>query len=151
MANQNGIPFCRAEWLQDVSIELGRRFAARHPFRSFCAQVDTCEHEGEELEQLTVWASTWSETVVCLSLWDDHTLRVRVVLLETGNNDEFEVSFWPEYAGLSPERIAEAFRDTVAVSTRLGYGEIPEPVLRRIWSHGGAFETKGALGRPGGS
>jgi hypothetical protein len=151
MSEQPKIPFCRADWLQDVSIELGRRFAVRHPFRGFSAEVDTCEHEGEELEQLTVWASTWGETVVCLSLWDDHTLRVRMILLECGNNEEFELAFWPESAGLSPERIAEAFRDSVAVSTRLGYGEIPEAVLRRIWSHAGAFETKGALGRLRGS
>lgn len=151
MPEQPKIPFCRAEWLQDVSIELGRRFAVRHPFRGFSAEVDTCVHEGEELEQFTVRASTWSETVVCLSLWDDHTLRVGVVLLESGNNREFELWFWPESAGLSPERIAEAFRDTVAVSMRLAYGETPEPVLRRIWSHAGAFETKGALGRPRGS
>lgn len=151
MAKETNIPFCRAEWLQDVSIELGRRFAARHPFRGFGAEVGTCEHEGEELEQLTIWASTWSETMVCLSLWDDHTLRVRMTLRETGNNDEFELCFWPEYSGLSPERVAEAFRDTVAVSMRLAYGEIPEPVLRRIWSHEGAFDTKGVLGKSRGS
>ena len=147
MSEQPKIPFCRAEWLQDVSIELGRRFAVRHPFRGFRAEVGTCKHDGEELEQLTVWASTWSETVVCLSLWEDHTLRVRMILLESENNREFELAFWPECAALGADRIAEAFRDTVAVSMRLAYGEIPEPVLRRIWSHQGPFGTKGALGR----
>ena len=41
------IPLCRAEFLQDISIELGRRFADHHPFRSFAVEVDTCEHNGE--------------------------------------------------------------------------------------------------------
>jgi len=46
MTDDPKIPLCRAEFLQDISIELGRRFATCHPFRSFTAAVDTCEHDG---------------------------------------------------------------------------------------------------------
>ncbi len=148
MPSELKIPLCRSEWLQDASIELGRRFAADHPFRSFSAEVDTCEHEGEQLERLTVWASTWYGTLVNLTLWDDHTLWVSVRLRAGETNSEFEVGFYPRWDGLSSDRIAEAFRDTVAVSTRLCYSESPEPTLRRLWNYTGEVQTKGVLTRP---
>ncbi|HWQ91760.1 MAG TPA: hypothetical protein VN673_08815 [Clostridia bacterium] len=145
MADNPTIPLCRSEWLQDASIELGRRFAASHPFESFAAEVDTCEHEGEQLERLTIWASTWYGTLVNLTLWDDHTIWVSVRLRAAENNPEFEVGFYPRCDALTSERIAEAFRDTVAVSTRLCYSESPEPTLRRLWSYSGEVQTKGVL------
>ncbi len=147
MADDPTIPLCRSGWLQDASIELGRRFAARHPFRSFTVEVDICEHEGEQLERLTVWASTPYGTLVNLTLWDDHTMWVGVRLRAAENNPEFEVGFYLQGDALSSERIAEAFRDTVAVSTRLCYSESPEPTLRRIWNHTGDVQTKGVLKR----
>ncbi len=148
MTDDREIPLCRSEWLQDASIELGRRFAARHPFRSFTVEVDTCDHEGEHLERLTVWASTWYGTLINLTLWDDHTLWIGIRLRAAENNSEYEVGFYPQCGGLSSERIAEAFRDTVAASTRLCYSESPEPILRRLWNHTGEAQTKGTLSRP---
>jgi hypothetical protein len=148
MSEDRKIPLCKSEWLQDASIELGRRFATRHPFGSFSAEVDTCEHEGEELERLTFWASTYYGTLVNLTLWDDHTLWIGVKLHAAENNSEYEVGFYPQCDGLNSERIAEAFRDTVAVSTRLCYSESPEPTLRRLWNHTGEVQTKGSLRRP---
>lgn len=145
MTDDPKIPLCRSEWLQDASIELGRRFAASHPFRSFTVEVDACEHEGEQLERLTVWASTWYGTLVNLILWDDHTLWISVRLRAAENNSEFEVGFYPLCDGLSSDRIAEAFRDTVAVSTRLCYSESPEPTLRRLWNFAGDVQTTGVL------
>ena len=145
MTDDAKIPVCRSEWLQDVSIELGRRFAARHPFRSFTAKVDDCEHEGEQLERLTIWASTWYGTLVNLTLWDDQTVWVGVTLRAAENNPEYKVGFYPQCAGFGSERVAEAFRDTVSVSTRLCYSESPLPTLRRIWSHTGEVQTKGTL------
>jgi hypothetical protein len=142
------IPLCKSEWLQDVCIEFGRRFAARHPFLSFTADVSTCEHQGEQLERLTFWASTHYGTLVNLTLWDDHTLWIGVTLRAAENSSEYEVGFYPETDGLSSERIAEAFRDTVAVSTRLCYSESPEPTLRKLWSHTGEVQTKGSLNKP---
>ena len=139
------IPLCRSEWLQDVSIELGRRFAADHPFRSLNVEVDLCEHEGEWLERLTVWADTWYGTLVNLTLWDDHTLWMSVTLRAAENNSEFEVGFYPQCDGVSSDRIVEAFRGTVSVSTRLCYGESPEPTLRRLWNYTGKVQTKGVL------
>lgn len=148
MADHHIIPLCRSEWLQDASIELGRRFAASHPFRRFSAEVDTCEHEGEQLERLTIWASTWYGTLVNLTLWDDRTLWVGVWLRSAENYPEFEIGFYPRCNDLTSDRIAEAFRDTVAVSTRLCYSESPEPTLRRIWNYTGDVQIKGVLTRP---
>jgi hypothetical protein len=68
MADDSEIALCRSEWLQDATIELGRRFAVRHPFRTFTVQVDTCDHGGEQLERLAVWASTMFGTLVNLTL-----------------------------------------------------------------------------------
>jgi hypothetical protein len=148
MTDDHQIPLCQSEWLQDASIELGRRFAARHPFRSFSVEVDTCEHKGDHLERLTVWASTWYGTLINLTFWDDHTLWIGVRLRAADNNSEYEVGFDPECGGWSSARIAEAFRDTVAVSTRLCYSESPEPTLRRLWNHMGEAHTKGVLTMP---
>jgi hypothetical protein len=85
---------------------------------------------------------------VNLTLWDDNTLWVGVRLRAAENNPEFEVGFYPSADGLASDRIAEAFRDTVAVSTRLCYSESPEPTLRQLWNHAGEVQTKGALTRP---
>lgn len=148
MAYEAKIPLCRSEWLQDASIELGRRFAKSRPFMLFTAEVDTCEHEGEELERLTICASTPYGTFVNLILWDDHILWIGVKIDAAENSSEFEVGFYPRCDGLSSDRIAEAFRDSVAVSTRLCYGESPEPILRRLWNHSGEVEIKGELTRP---
>src|SRR5690242_6500874 len=89
MADDPKIPLCRSEWLQDASIELGRRFAVRHPFRSFTVEADTCDHNGEQFERLTVWASTHCGTLVNLTLWDDRTIWVAVTLRAAENNSEY--------------------------------------------------------------
>jgi len=148
MTDDARIPLCRSELLQDISIELGRRFAARHPFRSFRTDVDTCEHEGERLERLTVWASTWYGTLANLTVWEDATVWISVTLRPAENNAEYKVGFYPQYDGFNPERIAEAFRDTVSVSTRLCYGESPLPTLRQIWKYTGEVEVSGELSKP---
>lgn len=148
MADDSEIPLCRSEWLQDATIELGRRFAVRHPFRTFDVQVDTCGHNGEQLERLTVWASSMCGTLVNLTLWENRTIWVAVILRAAENNSEYEVGFYPPSAGLTSGRLAEAFRDTFAISTRLCYGDSPEPTLRQIWKHSGKFQTKGILRAP---
>src|SRR5688572_28929722 len=89
MADDSKIPLCQSEWLQDATIALGRHFAVRHPFRSFTVQVDTCDHNGEQLERLTVWASTMCGTLVHLTLWEDGTIWVGVILRAAENNSEY--------------------------------------------------------------
>lgn len=147
MPQDRTIPLCRAEFLQDVSIELGRRFAVGNPFRSFSVEVDTCEHEEKSLERLAVWASTWYGTLVNLTLWEDRSVWVSVALQPAENNERYVIGFYPQCENLPSDRIAEAFRDTVSVSTRLCYGESPLPTLRQIWKHAGKVETTGVLVR----
>ena len=141
------IRFCRAKFLQDISLELGRRFAARHPFRSFSAEVETCEHGGEALERLAVLASTYYGTEVNLTLWEDRTVWGSVTLWPAENSEKYSVGFYPQCGGSTPERVAEVFRDTVAVSTCLCYGESPLPTLRQIWKHTGEAQTTGTLSK----
>jgi hypothetical protein len=146
MNRNQQIPLCRSELLQDISIEIGRRFTpARHPWMSFSVEVDTCDHEGERLERLAVRANTSYETGVTCALWEDGTVWVNVILWPGQNNKEYQVGFYPRCEQFTPQRFAEAFRDTVSVSTRLCYGESPLPVLRRIWNQLGEVQTKGSL------
>jgi len=142
------IPLCRAEFLQDISIELGRRFVTSNPFRSFSAETDTCELEGETLERLAVGASTYYGTGADLTLWENGTVWVSVTLWPAENNGVYRVGFYPPCDGFTPERVAEAFRDTVSVSTRLCYGESPLPILREIWKHAGEVKAMGSLSTP---
>lgn len=86
--------------------------------------------------------------LVNLTLWDDGTLWVSVRLEAAENNDEYRVGFYLQWNAFTAERVAEAFRDTVSVSTRLCYGETPLPTLRQIWKHEGKVEIVGTLGRP---
>jgi hypothetical protein len=140
------IPLCRAEFLQDFSIALGRRLKPiRHASKSVVAELDTCEHEGQSLERLTVWIETWYCTRASLALWEDGTVLVSVTLIPTTNNKKYEISFYPDCRGFIPEAFVEALRETVSVSTRLCYNESPLPLLRRIWRHRGQVETAGTL------
>jgi hypothetical protein len=148
MTDEPKIPLCRPDLLQDISIELGRRFARSHPFRSFSTELDTCEHDDKTLERLTVWTSTWYGTLANLTLWDDGTVWLGVTLRPAENNAEHKVGFYPQCDGFSSERVAEAFRDTVAVSTRLCYGDSPLPTLRNFWKHTGEVQTTGTLSHP---
>lgn len=139
------IPLPKTELLQDLAIELGRRFAAEHPFRSFTVEVDSCEHDAETLERLSVWAYTFCGTRTNLTAWEDGVIWISVTLLPAANNEEYTVGFYPDCDGCSPARMAEAFRDTVSLSTRLCYGESPLPTLREVWRHNGEAEVTGSL------
>lgn len=149
MTDDPKIPLCRSELLQDISIELGRRFAGYHPFRTFSCEVDTCDNDGETLERLTVWASTWYGTLASLALWENGTVCVSVTLVPAENNGQYRLGFCPQCDGFTAANVAEAFRDTVSVSTRLCYGESPLPILRRVWKHRGKVQTSGTLSRNG--
>jgi hypothetical protein len=140
------IPLCRAEFLQDFSIALGPCLnPIRHASKSILAELDTCEHEGQNLERLWVWIATWNYTRAGLTLWEDRTFWVSVTLLPTKNNKKYQISFFPECTNFTAEGLVEALRDTVSVSTRLCYNESPLPALRRIWRHKGEVETTGTL------
>jgi len=140
------IPLCRSEFLQNFSIELGRRFPA-HQW-SFQVQTDTCEQEGRVLEQLTLLACTPYETAARLILRENGCVWVDIVLWPTGNNGEYRVGFYCPCEGFTHERIIDAFRDTINVSTRLCYGESPLSILRQIWNYTGEVKTRGELARP---
>jgi len=140
------IPLCRSEFLQDFSIELGRRFPA-HQW-SFQVQTDTCEQEGRVLEKLTLLACTPYETGARLIVWEDGRVWVDIVLWPTRNNAEYRVGFYCPCEAFTHERIVDAFRDTINISTRLCYGESPLSILRQIWNYTGEVKTHGELARP---
>ena|SRR5579863_8052134 len=145
------IPLCQTEFLQDVCIAVGRRFSpARNPWASFTAEREMVEHDGETLERLSIWARTHYGTSANLTLWENKIIWVNVVLWAGPNNDEYRVGFYSQCdVSSSPsDRIAEAFRDTVSVSTRLCYGESPIGTMRRIWRHRGEIEIVGSLKKP---
>ena len=142
------VPLCRSEFLQDFSIELGRRFAVNQPPWSFEVRTDTCEREGRRLEGLTLLAWTPYETGARLIVWEDGRVWVDIVLWPTRNNGEYRAGFYCRCDGFTNERIIEAFRDTANVSTRLCYGESSLPILREIWNYTGEVKNRGELARP---
>ena len=88
------IPLCRSEFLQDFSIELGRRLKSiRHQSQSVVAEVRFDEHEGRELEALSVWIKTSDHTRATISLWENQTIWLCVELLPTKNNKKFQLDF----------------------------------------------------------
>ena len=140
------IPLCRAEFLQDFTIELGLRLKPiRQAAKSVIAEVDSCEHEEQSLERLAVWIETWTYTRVSMALWEDRTVWIAVALLPTQNNKQYQISFYPASDSFTADGLVEALRNTVSVSSRLCYGESPLPILRRIWKHNGIVDTKGSL------
>jgi hypothetical protein len=89
MSNRSKIPFCQSEFLQDFTIVLGVQLDdTKHGWQSFSVEVDTCKHEGEKLERLTIWVTTYYLTRVNLTLWEDKTIWVSVALLPAENNSK---------------------------------------------------------------
>jgi hypothetical protein len=146
MSKSPKIPFCQSEFLQDFTIALGVLVSGtKHGWRSFNAEVDTCEHEQEKLERLTIWVTTYYFTRINLTLWEDKTLWVSVALLPTKNNGEYEIGFYPKFESLGFKAIIDALINTISISTRLCYSESPLPLLRQIWKHRGKVNITGEL------
>jgi len=146
MSKSPKIPFCQSEFLQDFTIALGVQVNdTKHGWRSFNAEVDTCEHEQEKLERLTIWVTTYYFTRINLTLWENKTVWVSVALLPTENNSEYEIGFYPKFESLGFEEIIDALINTVSISTRLCYSESPLPLLRQIWKHKGKVKEMGKL------
>lgn len=142
MSELPNIPLCRSEFLQDFTICLGRHLGpASHGWRSFVAEVDTCEHDGE---RLAVWITTFYRTQVNLTVWEDKTIWISVALLPV-EGEKFQLGFYPNLQSLTLERVVEALVETVSVSTRLCYDESPEPLMRKIWKYDGQVEVEGVL------
>lgn len=150
MSAASKLPLCRSEFLQDFVTSLDRRFCAAkygwhsHGWRSFDSEAGFCEHEGESLERLGLWITTYYGTETSLNLWEDKLIWVSVALLPR-INDNFEIGFYPDFALLGLDRLIEALIETVSISTRLCYDESPEPLLRQIWKFSGEMEIEGAI------
>jgi hypothetical protein len=135
------IPLCRSEFLQDFCERLKPHLKARG-WRSFYADVDTCEDEDESLERLRVLISTYTGAEVCLNSWEDKDIWIRLAALPK-TEDNFKIDFYPDFALLGFERLVEALVETVSISTRLNYDESPEPLLRQIWNFSGEVNIEG--------
>lgn len=139
------IPFCKSEFLQDFAISLGCRLPkADNGWRSFHSEVGFHECEGESLERLCVWITTFYGTETSLNLWEDKTIWIQIAILPR-NPENFKIGFYPDFALLGIDRLVEALIESVSVSTRLCYDESPEPLLRQIWSFNGEVEIEGVI------
>lgn len=146
MKYDQNIPLCRSEFLQDFSIELGRRFnPSTQSWASFLAKVEPCEKNEQTLERLAMWAEDYYGVGTGLALWEDRTVWVCLFLCPTPNNPGYQISFYPACEEMTIANIAEAFRDTYSIATRLCYGDSPKTLLRRFWKHTGSFNTEGEL------
>jgi hypothetical protein len=140
------IPFCHSEFLQDFTIQLGLYLRSSwYRWGRLSVEVDTCEFEGVPLERLTIWIRSYYCTQTRLILWEDETVWVDVALLPTQNNERFEVGFYPDRELFDFNQLIEALAETTSVSTRLCYGESPEPIMRKIWKFNGKVKIEGTL------
>jgi hypothetical protein len=145
MSDHFEIPLCGSEWLQDFSIQLGAYLKSENPYWPwFQATVDICECDGESVERFTVWVPTIYGATVNLTLWEDKTIWVSVGIYPT-EGEKFQIGFYPNSEALSFERIINALRETISISTRLCYDESPEHLLRKIWSYDGDVEIQGVI------
>ncbi|MBA4148218.1 MAG: hypothetical protein H0X66_08880 [Verrucomicrobia bacterium] len=144
------IPFCRSEFLQDFTIELGMLY---DPIKKWghLYQAEVGTHDFDDgccLERLTIWLSTYYFTQVSFTLWEDQTIWVSVSLLPTENHSGYKIGFSPQVDVLSFAAMIEALDSTLSVSTRLCYHECPLPLLRKFWRHTGEVEITGKLNQP---
>ena len=138
------IPLCRSEFLQDFSIHLGAVLEPRYRWGGFSAKVDKCEHEGEELERLSLCLTSAYRTRVHLVLWEDKTIWISVALIPE-NGEKFQVGFYPDFGSLRIEGTVEALVNTASIATCLCYDKSPEPLLRQIWNFNGEVEIEGVI------
>jgi hypothetical protein len=140
------IPFCRSEFLQDFSIELGRQLKPiRHECSSIDCSVETCDDEGQVSEKITVWLKSACNTRTTISLWDNRHVWINLSLLTPKSRANYHIAFYPDCSNLTPFGIVEALRETATASICMADGESPLPVLKKIWRYDGQFETKGVL------
>lgn len=145
MNRDNRIPYCHDKFLRDVSIAIGLRFITHDSLTGFSVGVDTCAHDGEDFERLSIWARPYYGVWMNLTLWDDGTVWFSASSWSCDGVREYEVGFYPDNECFTAARIAEAFHDSEPAAMRLCYEECPLPILRRIWHHEGTVETTGKL------
>jgi len=141
------IPFCRTDFLQDLSIEVGLRFATYHPWNHLYAETGKYTEDEEEFEMLTVWAQLYLGVGVWLNLiaYEDRAIRICASSWFPEDVCEYAVGFYIPFLEFDAAQIAEAFRDSACAASRLYYEECPLPILRRIWRYTGPVEIEGQL------
>jgi len=150
VADLRKIPLCRSEFLQDFTIKLGVYMKHRKPgWRGFLtASRDVCEHEGENLERLAIWIQTYDYVRTNLVLWENETIWIEIDLLAADHHTaEYTVGFYPEFKKVKYAGMLDAFDSTIALSTRLCYGESPTITLKKIWKYTGKASITGHLPR----
>ena len=121
------IPFCRSTFLQDVTIAIGRR-RKRFSYSRCTFDVENTETDEGSLECLLMTAG---HTYV--RIWEDG--RASVVFHVVPGKHEKAICWWfyPDISNFTPEGIAQAMRDTVAVPDS-------KEALCEIWEHEGEVE-----------
>ena len=145
MNGENRIPYCQDKFLRDVSVALGLRLITHGCVTDYSVDVDSCTHDGDEFERLSIWARPYFGVWMNLSLWDDGTIWFAASSWSGDGVREYEVGFYPDDERLSADQIAEAFHDSAPAAMRLCYEECPLPTLRRIWHHEGSAKITGKL------
>jgi hypothetical protein len=139
------IPLCRSDFLQDFSIEFGRRLKPiRYQVSSVEFSLEIEEAADKALERLTVWLTAVGRRTT-ITLWENRTVWINLALLRSNHSKYFHVSFYPDCSHLTPLGIVEALRETQRASFAMSDGESPISSLRKIWRYDGQFETNGIL------
>ena len=112
---QRRIPFCNSPFLQDVTIELGRRSlkSVRRSKRTLDFAVSKEDVDGVVLERLDIEARDSCEFMTKITLWENGSSWV--FCAKGKKNTPWQVAFetHANLAGMKAEQIAELIRGTL--------------------------------------
>jgi len=108
------IPLCRSDFLQDVTISLGRR-SLKSIRKSNQLTFEVSEEciEGKSLERLDVEAESWSEGLTRIVLWEDAVSYMYSHEVKHPTPDRPAIEIQANLAGMSPEDVAALIRATL--------------------------------------
>ncbi|HRH97028.1 MAG TPA: hypothetical protein PLB55_13895 [Prosthecobacter sp.] len=125
------LPLCRSEFLQDVTIALGRwRKGFKYQMAEFECEVREDKDGGESFECLTIHCHEHDGSILSLHLWDDQTALVQTCGATTRGRKRSKLAFYPDISNFTPEGIFAALKQSISNGTS------PD-LLPQIWEHNG--------------
>ena len=137
MANKKTlIPLCRSDFLQDITIALGRRRKGlNHRVSDFTCEVGQDSSDGQLFERLTISCGIYEGSMICLHLWSDQTAQVVVVGPRSKAHKRTGFWFNPDVSNFTPEGIVEALKQSASNTNS-------ETQIAKIWEYSGELFTK---------
>lgn len=122
---RNLIPLCRSTFLQDVTIELGRRSLKSIRYQNPTLEFDVAEEEveGSPMERLEIETRNITGGITAMTIWANGVAWVYFRSHRNKASSEHFFQTHANFSGMTTEQIAQLLRDTLA-----------DPVsVRKLW------------------